>query len=117
MSAEFTVRKSPTHVGKHPREFLQLAALCPRQVNPAVTTVSAAMNDPVWYKYVEDAIIKANKSLLSRCRCRLNPISKTTLLSITIDCSSLITWRISFGQRSPYVEDSHGEQGRGFQGH
>jgi len=31
-------------------------------VNPAVTLVSQAMNDPVWLKYVEDAIRAANTS-------------------------------------------------------
>jgi len=48
-------------------------------VNPAVKTVSAAMTDQVWYKYVEDAIIKANKS--AACPSNASKIQKFRILS------------------------------------
>ena len=33
-----------------------------KDVSPGVTTISAARTDPVWLKYIEDAIKKTNNS-------------------------------------------------------
>lgn len=47
-------------------------------VNPAVTTVSAAQKDPIWLKYVEDAIRAANMS--SACPSNAAKVQKFKIL-------------------------------------
>merc|ERR1711908_77763 len=49
------------------------------EVNPQVTTVSAAQKDPVWLKYVEDAIRAANLS--PACPSNAAKIQKFRILS------------------------------------
>ena len=49
-----------------------------RDVSPGVTTVSAAMKDPTWLKYIEDAIKKTNNS--PACPSNASKIQKFKIL-------------------------------------
>ena len=48
------------------------------EVNPEITTVSAAMTDPTWISYVEDAITKTNNS--AACPSQASKVQKFKIL-------------------------------------
>lgn len=48
------------------------------EVNPEITTVSAAMTDPTWISYVEDAIKKTNNS--AACPSQASKVQKFKIL-------------------------------------